>query len=117
MDGAADRVRDVVWIAATNHLDQVDPAIPRGGRFGEKVAFELPCRHALQSHLSTWLRTRKIQLEPTFNHNALAEMVGEASIADAEAVAQTAVNLAIGRAAPVVVTRRHVLNAIQIVMG
>jgi transitional endoplasmic reticulum ATPase len=117
MDGAADRVRDVVWIAATNHLDQIDPAILRGGRFGEKVAFELPSLDALQSHLSTWLKTRKIQLEPSFTHHGLADMVGEASIADAEAVAQTAVNLAIGRGAPVVVTRRDVLDSIQIVLG
>jgi transitional endoplasmic reticulum ATPase len=117
MDGAADRVRDVVWIAATNHLDQIDPAVLRGGRFSEKVAFELPSREALRSHLTTWLKTRSIQLEPTFTQSGLAELVGEASIADAEAVTQAAVNLAIGRGAPVVVTRRDVLDAIQIVLG
>lgn len=96
---------------------KIDPAVLRGGRFAEKVAFELPSREALRSHLATWLRTRSIQLEPTFSQSGLAELVGEASIADAEAIAQAAVNLAIGRGAPVAVTRRDVLDAVQIVLG
>jgi transitional endoplasmic reticulum ATPase len=56
MDGAADRVRDLVWIAATNHLDQIDGAMLRGGRFAEKVVFELPSEEALMAQFSSGCR-------------------------------------------------------------
>jgi transitional endoplasmic reticulum ATPase len=42
MDGADDRIKDIVWIAATNHPDQIDPALLRSGRFTEKVVFSKP---------------------------------------------------------------------------
>ncbi|WP_137895110.1 hypothetical protein [Ramlibacter sp. 2FC] len=45
-------------------------------------------------------------------------MLGEVSVADAEAVIQAAVNLAIGRGhTPVIVTRQDVLLATELVMG
>lgn len=118
MDGVADRVPDVVWIAATNHLEQLDRAMLRGGRFSEKVEFELPSEEALVRHVTAWLRSRQIRLEPSFQPLGLVEMLGEVSIANAEAVIQAAVNLAIARGTqPVVVTRHDVLNAIDLVMG
>lgn len=118
LDGAGNRVTDVVWIAATNHLEQTDPAMLRGGRFAEKVAFELPCREAQVTHLAAWLRSRSVSLESSFDVGGLVDMLGEASVADAEAVIQSAVNLAIGRGStPVLVTRQDVLHAIQFVIG
>lgn len=116
MDGAADRVRDVVWIAATNHLDQVDGAMLRGGRFSEKVMFELPTVQALGEHLTAWVAARRIAFESGFEVGGLVEMMGEVSIANAEAVAQAAVNLAIGRGTPVVVSRRDVRDAMLLVL-
>jgi len=48
----------------------------------------------------------------------LMEMLGKVSVADAEAVIRGAVNLAISRGdARVFVTRRDVLDAIQLVIG
>ncbi len=52
MDGAEDRVKDVVVIASTNHPDQIDPALLRGGRFTEKVEFSAPPAQELPRFLS-----------------------------------------------------------------
>jgi transitional endoplasmic reticulum ATPase len=118
MDGAADRVRDVVWIAATNHLDQIDPAMLRAGRFTEKVMFELPAQEAVEAHLTEWLHVRNVVLEPGLVVAALVEMMGEVSVANAEGVAQAAVNLAISRGTrPVLITRQDVAHAIELVIG
>jgi transitional endoplasmic reticulum ATPase len=118
MDGVGDRVPDVVWIAATNHLEQLDSAMLRGGRFSEKVEFELASREALVNHVMDWLHARLIQLEPSLQPVEIIDMFGEVSIANAEAVIQAAVNLAIARGVrPVIVTRQDVWNAIDLVMG
>lgn len=117
MDGAADRVRDIVWIAATNHVDQIDGALLRGGRFSEKIPFELPSEADLQAHIGAWLNARDLQLERGFNVCALVGMMGSVSIATAEAVVQSAVNIAIGRGTPVLVLRQDTLHAIDLVMG
>jgi transitional endoplasmic reticulum ATPase len=118
MDGVGDRVHDVVWIAATNHLEQIDSAMLRGGRFSEKVEFQLPSKEALVNHVMVWLHTRLIQLEPGLQALEIIEMIGEVSIANAEALIQAAVNLAIARGPkPVIVTRQDVWNAIDLVMG
>lgn len=117
LDGAGDRVADVVWIAATNHLDQIDPAMLRGGRFSEKVAFELPDAQALADHLATWLQARRVCLEPGFHQPEFIAMVGHTSIASAEAVAQAALNLAIGQGGTAVQVRRaDVEEAIRLVL-
>jgi len=118
MDGASDRVADVVWIAATNHSGQIDAAMLRGGRFGEKVVFELPSPSALRDHVRAWMQTRGIRLEPNFKTDGLMELLGEASIANAEAVMQAAVNLGIGRNTPSGLIRQSdILHALELVRG
>lgn len=118
MDGAGERVRDVVWIAATNHVEQVDPALLRGGRFSEKIAFDLPTYDAVVTHVESWLDNRKVALEATFDVKGLVELIGDCSIADAEAVMQTAVNLALGRGSvPVQLTKLDVVHAAELVIG
>lgn len=118
MDGAGERVRDVVWIAATNHVEQADPALLRGGRFSEKIAFDLPTYDAVVTHVESWLHTRNGALEATFDVPGLVELIGDCSIADAEAVMQTAVNLALGRGSvPVQLTRLDVVHAAELVIG
>jgi len=117
MDGAMDRVRDVVWIAATNNVEQVDTALLRGGRFTEKVSFELPSQDDLRAHIEAWLQARSLRLEPGFDGGAAAEIFGSVSIATAEAVVQSAVNLAIGRGTPIVLSREDVEEAVRLVVG
>lgn len=99
MDGVNDRVRDVVWIAATNHPDQIDQALLRGGRFTEKVEFVRPDESQLASHVGKWLLTRDIALSPDISAQDVAELVGDESIANVEAVLQYAVNRAISKSA------------------
>ncbi|MDB5858875.1 MAG: ATPase, central region [Ramlibacter sp.] len=97
MDGVGDRVRDVVWIAATNHPEQVDPALLRGGRFTEKVPFLLPSADALAAWVGRWLAERKVQLADDVAPAAFARVLQAQSIANAEAVLQAALNGAIAR--------------------
>jgi transitional endoplasmic reticulum ATPase len=100
MDGVGDRVRDVVWIAATNHPDQIDPALLRGGRFAEKVVFDMPSASDLVTYVSAWCTQKRIALEPGLTAVQVARHLGESSIANAEAILQAAVNRAIARREP-----------------
>ncbi len=118
MDGIEDRVTDVVWIAATNHPEQIDAALLRGGRFTEKVPFSVPTEDQLAVHLARWLEARKVQLAPGATPAMLAERLGATSIANAEAVAQSAVNRAIARReVPVVLTEADIEHATRLVTG
>ena len=95
MDGVNDRVKDLVWIAATNHPDQIDPALLRGGRFTEKVGFIRPSENQLASHTAMWLQARNIGLARGLDAGSIAALVGDESIANLEAILQYAVNRAI----------------------
>jgi transitional endoplasmic reticulum ATPase len=118
MDGVADRVRDVVWIAATNHPDQIDPALLRGGRFAEKVVFELPTRKDLAFFMEGWLQRKRVKLADGLDGQQIAETVGESSIANAEAMLQAAVNRAVSRReTPVMVSLEDVQRAVTLVNG
>lgn len=118
MDGVGDRVRDVVWVAATNHPDQIDTALLRGGRFAEKVVFELPSARDLAAYIGQWLARKKIALDEGLGADQIAEFVGEASIADAEAILQASVNRAVARRqTPVTVRAEDVQRAVGLVTG
>lgn len=97
MDGAHDRVRDVVWIAATNHPETIDPALLRGGRFAEKVVFELPSAAQLGEHIGQWLAARKTVLVDGLSAQSIGQTIGMQSIANAEAIIQAALNRAVSR--------------------
>lgn len=118
MDGVGDRVRDVVWIAATNNPDQIDAALLRGGRFTEKVEFEKPSAADLGAYLQKWLERRKVQLDTALTPEAVAQMVGNQSIANAEAVVQAALNRAVARReVPVVVSETDMHQALRMVLN
>ena len=100
MDGARGRVRDRVFIAATNHTDQLDPAALRGGRFTEKVHFVLPTKEHLCEFVLRWMIQSKACFCEDMSFAEVVAMFGEgASIAAANAVMQEAVNQMIGRSA------------------
>lgn len=118
MDGVGDRVRDVVWVAATNHPDQIDPALLRGGRFAEKVVFDLPSASDLATYVTGWCKEKGIALETGLAPEQVARHLGESSIANAEAILQAAVNLAIARREPQLKVRTSdVEEAVYLIQG
>jgi transitional endoplasmic reticulum ATPase len=118
MDGVGDRVRDVVWIAATNHPDQIDPALLRGGRFSEKVVFQLPSSQDLAPYMRGWLERKGVALDEGLGIEQITETVGESSIANAEAILQAAVNRAVSRRqTPARVRLEDVRRAVDVVNG
>jgi transitional endoplasmic reticulum ATPase len=95
MDGAEDRVGDVVWVAATNNPDQIEPALLRSGRFTEKVLFTPPPQDQVPGHISMWLKKKDVSLENALDNFDVAEMLAGQTIADIEGVLQYALNCAI----------------------
>lgn len=117
MDGVNDRIKDVVWVAATNNPEQIDAALLRGGRFTEKVLFEKPSADGLATYLEAWFTSRKVALESGLTSASVAAMVGSESIANAEALVQAALNRAISRrSTPVLVTRADVEQAMRMIL-
>jgi transitional endoplasmic reticulum ATPase len=118
MDGVGDRVRDVVWIAATNHPDHIDTALLRGGRFSEKVMFDSPSPQDLSRFMQDWLERKKVALHADAGIDRIAGLVGPDSIADAEAILQSAVNRAVARRqSPVMVRLEDFERASTLVKG
>ncbi|AKJ69057.1 AAA family ATPase [Pandoraea thiooxydans] len=88
MDGAGGRMRDVMFIAATNYYERIDSAALRGGRFEEKVVFDVPGPEAMADYVYTALDKKlgdrwQVSSEVV---NLLTERVTGRSIADADAV-------------------------------
>lgn len=86
---------NVLLIGSTNHLDQVDQAILRGGRFSEKLKIGLPdeaaCRRLLVRHLAG------VQLAEELRHEDLAGRLSGISPADLEAICTSAKRMAMRR--------------------
>lgn len=119
MDGVNDRVTDVLWVAATNHPDQIDSALLRGGRFTEKVVFYRPTHSELVAYVGRWLSKKGVKLGPDLSLDSIAVSIGDQSIANAGAVLQYAVNMAISHsdADQVVIDVLDVAAAISTVLG
>lgn len=120
MDGTEDRVKDVVVIAATNHPDQIDPALLRSGRFTEKVEFAPPPASEVPRFLSGWIKSRKVQLADDLDVFDLADAFDGRTIADIEGALQYALNKAISEHATSgrpVITKDHVHAAARVVLA
>ena len=98
MDGSGGRVPDVLFIAATNHPDEMDQAALRGGRFTEKVEFTLPDQVTMLVYVKDWAKSTKARLAPSFSLEQAAHALLGNSIANVKEILQMAVNIAIGRA-------------------
>lgn len=91
MDGANGKNPDVVFVAATNHPDNFDAAALRGGRFTEKVEFELPDAKAIESFVKDWF-AHKPKLTVDFDLTRASVTMQGLSIANITATLQQAVN-------------------------
>jgi transitional endoplasmic reticulum ATPase len=120
MDGAEDKIKDLVWIAATNHPENVDPALLRAGRFSEKVLFSTPPTNALPNHITDWMRVRKVALGGRLNVAVVAAKLGGQTIANVDGALQYALNAAIHRGdfdGETVLVEADLDQAIRVVIG
>lgn len=115
MDGAKGKVPDIVWVAATNMPDALDSAVVRGGRFTEKIYFGLPDEATLAMYITSWRKKSRSSFDDALTPVVLAGLIGQVSIANVQAILQTAVNHMIGhghdlvRAEHVIAARDEVL--------
>ena len=98
MDGAEGKVRDIVFVAATNHPDHIDPAALRGGRFTEKLFFPLPDQQGMEQFVTEWIERSLATFGASASPQRISAVIGDdVSIANAAAILQEAVNIVIGR--------------------
>ena len=121
MDGANGKVPDILYIAATNHPDEMDAAALRGGRFTEKIEFGLPDTGTVLEFLRKWKGETKAKLAPSFSLEKAAQLLVGHSIANIKEILQMAINNAISRIDPgadvATVEPRDLRLAIQSVQG
>jgi transitional endoplasmic reticulum ATPase len=97
MDGAREPVKDVVVLAATNHLAAVDGAFLRAGRFTEKVWFAMPSAEEISAYVEHWLHARAPRVDSALDTREIARCFEGSTIADAGGLLQYALDHAIGR--------------------
>ncbi|MGF6871691.1 AAA family ATPase [Paraburkholderia sp. MM5477-R1] len=96
MDGTAGRTPDVIYIAATNHPDLLDPAVLRGGRFAMRIRFDVPGAADLLAWVESTLDDRQARWNIVLERGAedlAAQLLAGRPIADAEALIEEAINL------------------------
>jgi len=95
MDGAGGRVRDVMFVAATNYCEQIDAAALRGGRFEEKIVFDVPAAADMAAYVKNAFArvTRDYPISKRTVSLLTDRLVGR-SIADADAVIQKVIDAA-----------------------
>lgn len=97
MDGVAGKAPGVMFIAATNHPQMLDPATLRGGRFSEKLRFDLPDRQMLIRFVQDWGSRVRVPRGRTFTVLDVTESMSGLSLADASAILAGTVNAYIER--------------------
>lgn len=99
IDGSTGRIPDVLFIAATNHPEAMDAAALRGGRFTEKVAFNLPDQVTVLDYLTQWQQRSKARMATDVSLAKTAQQLAGQPLANVQEIMQMAVNQAIGRVA------------------
>lgn len=119
MDGAGGKTKDILFIAATNAPDLIDEAMLRGGRFTEKVAFDMPGDAALHAYVSKWIANTKVPLAEDFNAEAAVALLSGQSLANVGEILQSAVNEAIstGETKYFKVNMHHLQAALTLIKG
>lgn len=97
MDGVSGRAQDILWVAAVNAPDVMDPAAMRGGRFTEKVWFENPDAMTASRIIDQWMGRSKAKFEATLTPAKIASILDGESPANIQAILQQAVNNMIAR--------------------
>ncbi|WP_018150785.1 AAA family ATPase [Leeia oryzae] len=83
MNGTKSAVSEVVFLAATNHPEMIDPAFLRGGRFGQAITFEVTDLHQVQALLQRWHAKRpQLQFAPELHLDTLYRRLAGRAHAD-----------------------------------
>ena len=96
VDNKDGRTLDVLFVAATNHPNQIDAAIARGGRFEEHIEFTLPSPELMASMLIAGLKRNSVDFSAVDIHAEVATM-GARSLADVESIVRKVTNAAVAR--------------------
>ena len=86
----------VFLVGTTNHVENMDPRVLRGGRFSEKIDIGLPGPAGLERLLRKYLVG--VRLEPGLSLEEVAERLSGLAPADLEAISKTAKRFAFNRA-------------------
>jgi transitional endoplasmic reticulum ATPase len=100
LSGVGGKVHDVMYVVATNHYDRLDKAMLRGGRFEEKIHFDVPKQEDMRLYVSRKLASvtsKRYTVDPGVLDRCIVVLDGR-SIADADAVVAKAINFAAVRA-------------------
>lgn len=119
MDGVEEKVKDVLFVAATNHPDLIDPAMLRAGRFTEKVPFFDAGREQVAQLILNWMQSKKAAFAEGMSIHTASEMLEGHSPANVEGALQAALNVAIPKTKgpQVQLSQDHLLRGIQTVLG
>lgn len=96
IDGTAGRTPDVIYIAATNHPDLLDPAVLRGGRFAMRVRFDVPAADDMLAYVQAALLGKRRELGFQLGDGTpelAAQLLAGRPLADAEALVAEALNV------------------------
>lgn len=105
----------VLVIAATNHVDSLDPAILRPGRFDRKIGIPLPDADARRAILAVHLN--RVPHDPAVDLNRLAHRLRGVSGADLENLINEAAILAVQSGAPRVEAKHFAEAEERILVG
>ena len=118
MDGMMGRVPEVVFVAATNHLEAIDAAARRGGRFAEKIYMDrLRGQDLVAFAQAEMTRRTKVVFDESLSPQWIASRCQEIAPADLIAVLDKAVNGTLGAGTARKVGRADVVRAMGVVMG
>jgi transitional endoplasmic reticulum ATPase len=110
-------VKGVILLAATNRLEQIEPALLRSGRFDYKIQFAIP--DAADRAAIMQLCCRRVPLAPDVDFEEFAGRMEGLTGADIESLCKKAALMAIAEfqdgtcLAPLVVLRRHFLAVLK----
>ncbi|WP_051391033.1 AAA family ATPase [Paraburkholderia mimosarum] len=97
IDGTGGRVQDdVIYIAATNYRDAIEPAMLRGGRFAMQIRFGVPDAADMLAWVESMLDKRQMKLDFVLQAGTAelaTQLLAGRPIADAQALIDEAINL------------------------
>jgi transitional endoplasmic reticulum ATPase len=92
-------LHDVLFIAATNHPDDLDKAITRGGRFSEHFGFKEPEENTVLLMVREWISSKRgtTPFHDEFTAESVSQHLKGKAPSDIKEALQQAVNTGVGR--------------------